>query len=196
MKKIITILLLAFSLSAVSQTSIGDVLNNLQWDLRLGCCSTDDDNHSDFPECIYPEYQGYYTNGDVNINGSHLRISNATLTVNGDFHATNPEAQVTFSNNCTSELIITGDLIITNGVIDVEEEGLIVMGKIIDETSLSVLEYVKGVKINEPYIIYNKLGQVIKRGLYQSREDIFSNELNFISFPKLNYSSKMIIKRN
>lgn len=195
MKKTITIFCLLFSLvTMTAQTSIGDVLNNLQWNLRLGCCSTDDDNHEDFPECVYPEYQEYYTNGDVNINDNHLRLSNTTLTVNGDFYAINPESQVTFSNNCTSELIITGNLIITSSAIDIEAEGLTVYGNIITDASLSVLEYSKNIKVNEPYIIYNSLGQMLKVGLYKSREDIYSNELMFIRFPRLNYSSKMIIK--
>jgi hypothetical protein len=193
MKKIITILLLAFSLSALSQTSIGDVLNDLQWDLRLGCCSTDDDNHSDFPECIYSEYQNYYTNGDVNINDNHLRLSNTTLTVNGDFYALNTESQVTFSNNCTSELIIMGNLIITSGAVDTEAEGLIVYGDIITDASLSVLEHSKSLKTDEPYIIYDLLGKVVKKGLYRSKEDLFSKEPMIILFPKLNLSFKTVI---
>lgn len=194
MKKIITILLLAFSLNGLSQTSIGDVLSDLQWDLRLGCCSTDDDNHSDFPECVFSEYQDYYTNGDVNINDNHLRLSNTTLTVNGDFYALDSESQVTFSDNCTSELIITGNLIITSGAVDTEAEGLVVYGDIITDASLSILEYSKNLKINEPYIIYNLLGKVIKKGFYQSKEDLFSEDVMFITFPRLKYSSKMIIK--
>jgi len=195
MKKTITIFCVLFSLATMTaQTSIGDVLNNLQWNLRLGCCSTDDDNHEDFPECVYPEYQDYYTNGDVNINDNHLRLSNTILTVNGDFYAINPESQVTFSNNCTSELIITGNLIITSSAIDIEAEGLTVYGDIITDASLSILEYSKSLKVNEPYIIYNLLGKVVKKGLYESKKDLFSNELMFIRFPRLNYSSKMILK--
>lgn len=193
MKKIITILLLAFSLNGLSQTSIGDVLSNLQWDLRLGCCSTDDDNHSDFPECFFSEYQDYYTNGDVNINDNHLRLSNTTLTVNGDFYALDSESQVTFSDNCTSELIITGNLIITSGAVDTEAEGLVVYGSIITDASLSVLEYSKSLKTEEPYILYDLLGKVVKKGLYRSKEDLFSKELMVISFPRLNLSFKTVI---
>jgi hypothetical protein len=196
MKKTITILCLLLSVFTFSQTAVDGILDNLQWDLRLGCCANDEDNHPDFPNCVIPEYQDYYTNTDVNINGNHLRISNATLTVNGDFYATDPESQVTFSDNCTSQLIITGNLIIISGAMDVESEGLVVYGDIITDASLSILEYSKSLKVNEPYIIYNSLGQMLKTGLYQSREDIFSDEIRFISFPRLNYSSKMIIRIN
>jgi len=61
--------------------------------------------------------------------------------------------------------------------------------------SLSLFDYSKTLKKGEKYIIYNSLGQMIKIGSFKGMEDLYSNEIRLISFPRLNYSSKMIIKR-
>ena len=191
MKKTITILMMLIVTMSFSQTNITSVLDDLQWDLRLGCCATDEDNHPDFPDCTYPDYQEYYTNGDVNINQNHLRISNASLVVKGNFFAS--PGKITFSENCESTLVVEGNLFYTNGSIDIENEGLTVVGNIIEMT-LSLMEFSKTLNKGEIFIVYNSLGQMLKTGSYNDVSDLYSNELRFIRFPKLNYSSKMILK--
>ena len=192
MKKTITILCMLIGLTAFSQTNISSILADLQWDLRLGCCADDPDNHEDFPDCIFPEYQNYKVTGDVNINENLLYVANSDLTVTGDFYAV--EGSVSFSPNCTSTITIEGNLIYTPGAIDIENQGLKVIGEMIEQT-LSLTEYARNIKLNEPYIIYNSLGQMLKTGLYQGKQDLYATEFRIIKFPALKYSSKMIIKR-
>jgi len=174
-----------------AQTSITNILDDLQWDLRLGCCQDDDDHHPDFPICAFGEYQEYIINGDANINENHLRIDNAYVTVTGDFYSV--EGNVTFSPNCTSTLTIEGDLIYVPGTIDIEHQGLKVIGKMIEAT-LSLKQFARTLNKGEIFIIYNSLGQMLRTGTYKDVSDLYSNEIRYIKFPKLNYSSRMMIK--
>jgi len=163
MRKTITFLCLLIGLTAFSQSSLND-LQNLDHDLRLGCCGTDTDNHPDFPNCIIPDYQEYYVNGDANINDNHLRISNAKLEVFGNFYAI--EGNVTFSDNCNSLLIVEGDLIYMESVIDIASDRLIVKGNIINATlSLPYFEFIKNPKIlGLPYEVIDITGRIVQTG--------------------------------
>lgn len=68
---------------------------------------------------------------------------------------------------------------------------------VVQDCSLSVPEirdFIKSVTIGEPYVVENLLGQIIRTGTFKSRSDIFSNEINTIYFPRLNYRARMILK--
>lgn len=125
--------------------------------------------------------------------GGHV-FTTDDLTVSGDVFFLEDNGTIQSAGG----IIIGGDL---NGVGNVIYCSFLSYGilgadiKVLQNCTLSIKEYVKGVKINEPYIIYNSLGQMLKMGLYKGKQDIYSTEFRIIKFPRLNYSAKMIIKR-
>jgi hypothetical protein len=50
------------------------------------------------------------------------------------------------------------------------------------------------INIGEPYIIYNTLGQVIKKDLFKGVLDIYTKDISFINFPRLGVRARTILE--
>lgn len=57
--------------------------------------------------------------------------------------------------------------------------------------SLPLEEYVKSLRLGEPYLIYNFSGQLLRKGNLQSHLDIYATKPQLIVFPRKHYRAKM-----
>ena len=127
----------------------------------------------------FGEYTGFYMFTDYTKGWINLLSPDGSYTVNFA-----PEGTVNAAVDIKQDS--NGDVYIVRlfGGIDVIKY----------DPNLGLTKFAKTIEKGEIFIIYNSLGQMLRTGVYNDVSDLYSNEIRYIKFPKLNYSSKMILK--
>jgi len=62
--------------------------------------------------------------------------------------------------------------------------------------NIPLSKYIKNIPIGEEYFIYNELGQILEKRILKDYSELYSDKVYYLYFPKLNYSSRTILKVN